>query len=357
MNNKIEKHLAELDALASEDKISVQENAFKKMVPRRYKLAVPLSKIGNWVPNSNLTPLTMSKILSFWKCPKSYQLRYEECLAPKAPPEYLYFGTAFHRALEMHYKGKELSLIIDWIKTHTDTRESITLQGMLIGYLKKYQSESIKPIATEKEFMGPLKNPLTGRSSRLFYLAGKIDLIYDSADHHGSKWIMDHKTTQTLNQNYTDSLWADIQNTIYVIAAREFLGIPVWGSIQNVIVKAQIKQGQKETEDEFLARMVTKYENPELMTHGLFHRIPILMEKPQVELAKREIWNVAHKIRECQRCGEYGRQTSNCHTPGRSCKFYRICSTFENPEVIRKEFVYKPPTEELSNGKNNDNNA
>src|SRR5689334_8371749 len=65
-------------------------------------------------------------------------------------------------------------------------------RGLMFGYDARWRDAGFTTLETEKVYRSNLWNPETGRSSRSFEVAGKVDVdaIYD-----GRHIIIDHKTT------------------------------------------------------------------------------------------------------------------------------------------------------------------
>jgi hypothetical protein len=105
-------------------------------------------------------------------------------------------------------------------------------------------------VEIEKEFVGEIRNPDTGRQSQTFRIAGKVDGIVRC---HDGLYLLEHKTASTVDASYLDKLWTDTQIALYCYYLRE-LGYPIVGVIYNVLLKSRLKQGKGETQEEYEVR-------------------------------------------------------------------------------------------------------
>lgn len=117
-------------------------------------------------------------------------------------------------------------------------------QAMLVGYHFRWfdwvMSDDVEIVAVEVEFAVPLRNPATGRPSRLFKLGGKIDAIIREL---GRKLIMEHKSSSedvSAGSQYWQKLRIDGQVSTYYEGATG-LGHDVEGCCYDVLSKPQIR--------------------------------------------------------------------------------------------------------------------
>ncbi len=165
-------------------------------------------------------------------------------------------------------------------------------------------------VEVEKEFVGEIRNPDTGRQSQTFRIAGKVDGIVRC---HDGLYLLEHKTVSTFDASYLDKLWTDTQIALYCYYLRE-LGYPIVGVIYNVLLKSRLKQGKgetqeeyeaslrgtccqkqerqvdcetpdAETDDEFQSRLTEWYSRPEA-----FHREFIYLSEDRLAMLQDEVW-------------------------------------------------------------------
>ncbi len=67
--------------------------------------------------------------------------------------------------------------------------------AMIRGYAERYAIEDFEVVEVEKEFVGEIRNPDTGRQSQTFRIAGKVDGIVRC---HDGLYLLEHKRHQPL---------------------------------------------------------------------------------------------------------------------------------------------------------------
>jgi len=195
--------------------------------------------------------LLTNSALNTTACPRRYQLAYVLGLRRDVDHVNLRFGTAVHIALEHYAKtgdaNESATLALMEFDASAPDLDSIDMyERMKIWVLLTeyfiYWPE-LKHIAYEMEFEIPLVNPDTGRASRTWNLAGKIDGIIELRQPDGRLAVLEHKTTafdvQDPGCNYWKQLRMDSQISVYLTAARKTFEVAT--VIYNVIRKPQHK--------------------------------------------------------------------------------------------------------------------
>jgi PD-(D/E)XK nuclease superfamily len=240
---------------------------------------------------------------------------------------------------------------------------------MMTGYSTRYPQEEFEIVALEKTFEGAIINPATGAASRSFVLAGKVDgIVRIGGDHY----VLEHKTAATIDADYLERLWTDFQISIYSHYVEQALGIPITGVIYNVLGKARLQQSKGETEeeyqarraellakskigkttakrklpesdDEFQARLVAKYADPEM-----FHRERLYLSRDRFEIPRSELWELTQAFLDARRRGVFYQNTGFCFNYNRPCAYFPICRSNGNPNVIENFYAIEAPHEELA---------
>ena len=230
-------------------------------------------------PATGPTILTYSQLAAFRNCRRMAFHGYEERLELIGDDvDSLRLGSIVHDAQEtrdLAPAGSDPAAVALAVQASIDNacsnragdRSQQTLwaraTGMLRAYIARWGAIDAeftpfilangKP-AVEMYFEGPIINPATGARSRSFFLGGKVDEIVTlRAD--GRPWLLERKTTTTIDAGYLEKLWLDLQLRIYVHYLRAHVGIPVAGAIYDIIGKPGLKQGEGETEQEFMDRV------------------------------------------------------------------------------------------------------
>ncbi len=240
--------------------------------------------------------------------------------------------------------------------------------AMIRSYAERYANEEFEIVEVEKEFVGDIRNPDTGRQSQTFRIAGKVDGIVRC---HDGLYLLEHKTASTVDASYLDKLWTDTQIALYCYYLRE-LGYPIVGVIYNVLLKSRLKQGKgetqeeyevrhaelaaknksgkstakrqmPETDDEFQARLTEWYSRPEA-----FHREFIYLSEDRLAMLQDEVWEITQQYLDARRRGKWLLNTSNCFSYQRPCEYLAYCQSGFNPNVADNLYEIALPNEELS---------
>jgi hypothetical protein len=317
---------------------------------------------------------------SFWnsyrQCPRACAWRYVEELAPLERSLTLRFGTLVHQCLECWHQRRDLAETLELIeRACAAQQQSPEVQAarhlataMLLGYAMRYPEEPFRVVALEKTFEGPLYNPETGKPSRTFVLAGKVDGIVEQ---DGALFLLEHKTAATLDGAYLEKLWMDFQILLYAYALERYLDLRIAGVIYNILVKAKLRQGQGETEAEFRQRVAElsaknksgkstaqrKYPESDAdfqgrlrakyAEAGMFHRETIYFSREQRAEVEAELWLLAQQFLQARRHGWFFRNTGHCFHYGAPCAYYPLCRANGAEHLIANLYERRPPHEEL----------
>ena len=211
--------------------------------------------------------LTQSRIQMRKNCAFKEHLRYDRNLVPKRNSEARNLGTAVHKGLETHSVDAALAELDREVHSQEEQDKLDTQKATVAAMLKGYWAagfstfDSLKP---ELKFSVPIRNPKTGANSKKFLFEGKVDGV---ATIDGQHWLVEYKTSGQLDQSYFDKLYLDTQVTSYIYGAQRALGITFAGVIYRVIRKPTIRQKQKETLEEYFARLEADYLDPERRDH------------------------------------------------------------------------------------------
>lgn len=188
-----------------------------------------------------------SRIKTFARCPKEYEYKYIQLLAPKMRVRPLFLGSWIHSCLESHYRDGDWKLghapyVAQWNGLFEEEQLSLRKRGKSLGppfpelvtrimqsYLWYYRNEGYKPVMVEQilEVPTPLKI-----GNKRFVFKGRLDLVMQ--DEEGHNWLWDHKTASTIPQP-TAFHAMDPQLMLYPWAAKEQYGIEISGIIYNYV--------------------------------------------------------------------------------------------------------------------------
>jgi hypothetical protein len=339
-----------------------------------------MSQVITQTEANDKTLLTYSTLNTFRNCPRKYKNRYLDNLRPRERAEALSFGSVIHTAIELWYRSQDtesrLPDVLAYIDDAFENRvvdSNLMVQwhlatAMIRGYEERYATEDFEIVEIEKEFVGEIRNPDTGRQSQTFRIAGKVDGIVRC---HDGLYLLEHKTASTVDASYLDKLWTDTQIALYCHYLRE-LGYPIVGVIYNVLLKSRLKQGKgetqeeyevrhaelvaknksgkstakrqmPETDDEFQSRLTEWYSRPEA-----FHREFIYLSEDRLAMLQDEVWEITQQYLDARRRGKWLLNTSNCFSYQRPCEYLAYCQSGFNPNVADNLYEIALPNEELS---------
>ncbi len=263
-------------------------------------------------------PLTYSMIRDF-DCPCKFYHRQLLHLRPVVTSESLAIGSLFH---EWREKGEEWAVEeVGKVRvlSQSDEDKRQKLEALILGMLRGATLAFNDPPSVEREpeWLQPIVNPDTGRTSKKFWTAGKADgLILE-----GGNCIIEEKTTAQINDADIGKLDLDMQVLNEVSNLQRSRGVTIPRVLYRFIRKPSIQQTQKESVVEFCDRLMADYQNrPEFY----FREVEILVDQARVRAWERDLWRIANIINYCIKHDIWYRNTSRCAEWG-GCSFLPLC--------------------------------
>ena len=313
-----------------------------------------MSEIGtNYTPLKEKHLLTYSAISAFLDCSRAYYWRYVQQLAPLATHPPFEFGRLIHEALARYYNGEDPHDIIETVRGATpDPNNPVTsliAHRMIEGYINHYPLDDHTLSEIERQFCLKLTSPRSGRCSRTFNVAGKVDGIAITPE--GTHTLIEHKTTAYTNGNNFDQLWSNYQVRFYAHCLN-LLDYEITDICYNLLTKPPIRQGKHETLEAFDERLKCFYAGELLNRAGEpyvpFTRTMLLYDRLDTHQVAHQVWDVASWIRQCLYHRRWPQNTRSCHRFAHSeCRYMPICESCDNPIIIDNQYVLTPPHEEL----------
>lgn len=278
-------------------------------------------------------------------CLRKYENKYVKRLEPVRKKESLSMGGAFHKAIEWGDPDKGAALLA--VESHPDSQQEYdqALVNMAIVkaaatlYIERYPvwqlvrgeqlDNEIMPgtavvspngerAIDEYEYLVRLRSPYTGRYSNTFDLHGYADKVID----HGAYLeVIENKLTGRITKLNVQQVALDRQLGLECYALWRVTGKPVRIIRKRWTKKPEIRQRQKETRDEFIARILSDYmERPDFYSHEerTFRSSGDLLEIEQ------ELWEWAEQNRGARHRKFYPRNVSHCEDYG-GCPFIPLC--------------------------------
>jgi hypothetical protein len=253
--------------------------------------------------------LTATRMSTLRACPRRHYLRYELGLARVRQDAPLRLGAAFHCGLESRNRGMDApaamaearagyDIVPDWADPTDWAVERETLAQLLAGHFWRYENDNLEILAAERTFELPLSNPDTGKSSRAFVLAGKIDAIVKLPD--GRLAVLEYKTAGEdigPDAEYWLRLRCDPQISLYLLAARA-MGFDVAMVLYDVTRKPSIRLRQNETPEQFGQRLLDDIaQRPDFY----FARREVPRLEDDLAEYQAEVWQQAQQLLEIRR--------------------------------------------------------
>jgi hypothetical protein len=247
-----------------------------------------------------------------------------------------------------------------------DDLASAKARGLVKGYDARWLAEQgqYRVISVEDTIEAPLINPATGRGSRTFSIAGKLDV---RAERNGRAVLIDHKTTSESIDDLAGAYWRQLvieaQPTHYMLL--EFQnGRKVDEAVWDVVKKPDIrpkKLASKEVQQivhgalEYFGYRLTdrdwdlmkSSEGRESMAMyearlawdctidrpmRYFQRRPVRRLDDELYQHAEELWGHADEIRMARANERHPRNAGACMNYGRPCVYLGICSGFDSPD-------------------------
>ena len=253
-------------------------------------------------------------------------------------------------------------LLLDLYRTcqdhAVDDRQEGLLRGMITAYHEQWVgvSSAWRLVATEGVLSSDLTNLETGRASRSFGLAGKIDKIIEV---DGRLVVVDHKTT---SQNIVDpaapywrQLQVDNQGQFYwCLALSNGLQVDrvVWdvafksSSRPRKLTKADLSEIEKrgtyfsrQCSDDAISHAVSQgNENPELFgwriahnhsTKSYFQRGTLPRSQQELVDFNAQTWDIAQDMLATRRSRRHHKNPSACMLYNSPCEYLGVCSGYD----------------------------
>ena len=319
--------------------------------------------------------ITHSSVACFQECRRKWDYRYNKEIVPTEPQTALDFGTAIHAGLEIWFKYNGIAktdgaLRITAVETGVGRGAELGLssgdlckvQAMLERYTEIYKEEAFEVVEVESEFSVRLQNPRTNKYSRTFRYQGKVDGLVKLDNAY---YILEHKTTASINDKYIDAIDLKAQIALYAMAM-EREGYPIRGAIYDILEKPGIRMAPGETEEEFEARKAAllaksktgkttaqrrEAETPEAflarcrekLTADSFRRVIVTLDFDRKREALDNLWQTAQDMRNAQ----IYPTTGACVAFGKVCPYLDLCRAKGNIAECADEYTYKKAHSEL----------
>lgn len=318
---------------------------------------------------TRLKVVTNSELSCFRRCQREHHYAYRLGFRPLGDNDNLRFGSLWHAALEVWWRGEGLEAALEvGTQGAKDEYEAAKVRVLLRGYEARWGNEADAilgrgdVLGVEETFYAPIVNPETGRSSQLYVLGGKLDVRLRER-------FIEHKTSSEdvgLGSIYWRRLLLNTQVSTYYAGARA-LGTDVEGCIYDVVRKPALRpsgtvpvldgQGEKmvldadgnrvmtkggkrwrqtadaelgyrlvvrdETVEEYEARLTEEIaSNPD----KYYQRGEVVRLEAEEREAQLDVWQLVHAMREAELADSHPRNADACQRYGSLCGYFDVCS-------------------------------
>jgi len=293
--------------------------------------------------------LTNSRAKTARLCAAKHNIQYNLGYLGVDEAAELQFGTVIHKALEewwLHAGDERLDKALAAIQG-LDEYSNAKALVMISGYHLRWKDEPYRALLVEPQFKGPLVNPDTGRVSRVWQLAGKLDAIVRNTEDN-SVWILEHKTSSedvTPGSIYHRRLRMDSQVSTYFEGAAILGHRDIAGCIYDVLSKPTqrpykatpvesrkytakgalyaTQHAEDETAVDYMHRcLAAMTAEPE----KYFTRLSVPRLEAELHQAKRDLWVLAQRMHFDSTKNAHSRNPDACTSYGRVCPFFDVCS-------------------------------
>lgn len=296
--------------------------------------------------------LTQSSAAKFLWCNRAYYWRYVKELVPVKLEQRLFIGQLFHKALEAYDKELATSaeeyatkkteaarlVLIKAVDRQEMDETKIALFLVQQYDLWRHQQNSLCVLASEVAFDIPLWRTRRAKSPKI---RGKMDAIAEDPD-EGSVWVLERKTTYSIDDNYLAKLPLDKQITTYLIGARRKLDRPIRGVVYDVICRPRTYRRKGESVEEWLERASIVYaQSPD----EYFARQRCIRTQQDVADTIEYYKEVRRLIRRCFRRNVWLQNTNVCFVRNRECPYAELCIEGATARALLHYRLEKPHAE------------
>lgn len=283
--------------------------------------------------------VTHSSLQTFLTCPRKYYWRYVKGIVPLTTSRALAFGTLAHDMLADYHRGLGVSGALGTLaRAVTDPGTRAMGRAMIKGYHARWGGEPVKYEQVEQ--LLPDSPGLRWHHST-WRLAGRIDgvIVMD-----GRRYLLETKTTSSLDENYLDHVFLDQQVLLYMHALK-WTGTPVDGVCYNIIVKPRKSSRKGESEEDMLVRLAEKFTDDPA---GHFHRETYHFG-PDADLWAHEqlqsALSIMDPVARFDNPRLYPQNTGACNNFNMRCPYWKAC--LNNGATVDVDYARRPPHSEL----------
>ena len=288
-----------------------------------------------------------SSLADFNKCKRYYKLRHMDLLFPKIKKSALRFGGIFHASVERMYKTGELQSSLSHIeeeiskvdttffgqKDHSDLEwsKTVLVAASKAWFSRFYLSDlekGVEVIQLERKYRGlPIYNPSSGYKSIKATLSFISDMVVRRPD---GLYLVEYKTAAKIGDDYIAELDIDHQVSTYIFYLEMKLKEKIQGILYRVLKKPGIRLRKKETPDQFLQRLESKFEGE---SKDYLIEYPLFRSRGEIKEFTKDLWDETQYLLSALRTKRWPRNTQSCVMYGR-CEYFPLCKRQSGAEMM-----------------------
>lgn len=293
--------------------------------------------------------ITNSACNTWCLCEQRYCWKYEYGLRPNGNNNFpLSVGSKFHEGVDhlLANGSSEQSLdeakhsILSRDRFEEDEEDALKTARFMLDRYWEYWVEKGNPwvevVSTEETMGYPFRDD--------YWYFGKVDGLV--RDETGNLWILEHKSTYSIDQNYLSKTKLDGQITKYMLMVREVFGVVPDGVIYNIVCRPRKYQRKGESTDHYLERCTEEYRTS---PKSYMARHKAFRNPEDLSRAQDNIDRMIDEIEEARDLDFWVRNTGVCYMRQRKCPYTTICKQGLTPQVL-SGFNQDEPHPELELG-------
>ena len=201
--------------------------------------------------------------------------------------------------------------------------EAAEMNGSIIEALVRNYAEVWGTADSESKFTGV--EVVIDTMFRHLRLRGKVDALVQTK---GGLFIVETKTHSQIPKNVDDSLVLNFQILFYLVCMELTLGTIPQGIIYDMIRVHQLRRGKKESNPEFLQRVITDIREKQNSEGHYFHRFEITISPEMYQQLKWDLIQIVDNYRRWWKDESkvIAMRSYRCITRG-VCEYMSLCAT------------------------------
>jgi len=278
--------------------------------------------------------LTQSAKSTFQWCERKFYWRYRRGLDTIELNPYMDIGTLYHKGLaelgpDLSNKKAMMEALSPEHVPEVSHDHMLIARFMCEEYHHIFSGGNPKWASALPGKITDLEITIVHKVARGTYLAGKLDGLI--RDDEGRLWIIERKSTYSIDANYLGKVELDGQLTYYCMLAYLRYGEMPVGIVYDVGCRPRIHRREHEDLPTYLNRARAAFR----ATPGAFFARQIAFRREETVLrCLREVKRICREIQGCARARLWVMNDHVCNVRGRECPYQHLCIQGETPQAM-----------------------